>query len=175
MSGAPVHPGRGGTVAIVTGASSGVGRALVFELTRRGCGVVVVYLRDQEAAEAVVDGVHAAGGTALAVRADLTDDFDVQRIFDETIVTFGVLDIVVHAARRGAREVLEQAARRLRRGGLVLSVSALSAPAPALADELHARDVTVNGLAPGLEPPGPDHELTRLVRLLDQWWQGSGR
>ncbi len=174
MSGPPRHDTSASTVAIVTGASRGPGSELVGELARRGCAVVVVYLRDQAAAEAVVDGVHAAGGTALAVRADLVDELDVERLFDETTVALGAADLVVHAARCGTPVVLRQAARRLRDGGAVVSVAGPGAVGPALAEALRARRISVNGMAPGLEPPGPDHGVAELVALVDRWRGGPG-
>src|SRR6185312_5759928 len=85
-----------GRVAIVTGGSRGVGRATIGRLAARGYSVVVDYLHDQRAAEATVETVLAGRGTAMAVRADVTDDLDVQRLFAETIVAFGCVDVVVH-------------------------------------------------------------------------------
>jgi NAD(P)-dependent dehydrogenase (short-subunit alcohol dehydrogenase family) len=93
-----LHRPRGGTAAVLTGATCGLGRELVHVLTRRDLAVVVAYLRDASAADAVVDEVLAAGGSALAVRADLTDPIDVERLFDETEAAFGAVDVVVHAA-----------------------------------------------------------------------------
>jgi 3-oxoacyl-[acyl-carrier protein] reductase len=116
---AATHPAY--TVAIVTGGCSCAGRELASELARRGYAVVVVYLRDQAAAEGVVDSIRAAGGTALTVRADVTDELDVERLFDETAAALGGVDVVVHAARRGAPIVLGQAARRIREGGAIVS------------------------------------------------------
>jgi 3-oxoacyl-[acyl-carrier protein] reductase len=153
-------------VAIITGGSRGAGRGLARELTSRGHAVVVVYLRDQHAAEAVVEDILTAGGTALAIRADVTDALDVERLFDETAAVFGGVDVVVHAARGGTSIVNEQAARRLPQGGAIFSVSTAEAITPALAHELRARDITVNGLAPGLESPGADHDAAELIALL---------
>jgi 3-oxoacyl-[acyl-carrier protein] reductase len=166
-------PGSAGTVAIITGGSWGAGLEVVNELAGRGYSVVMVYLRDQRAAEAVVEDILAAGGTALAVRADVTDELDVERLFDETAATFGGIDAVVHAERRGTFVVNERAALRLRRGGAIVSISTAEAIAPALACELRARDITVNGLAPGLEPPGADHDAAELVGLLERSRRGT--
>jgi 3-oxoacyl-[acyl-carrier protein] reductase len=82
-----------GEVAIVT-----VGPAsaeLARELARRGYAVVVVYLRDQAGAEAVVDEILAEHGAALAVRADVADELDVERLLEETTAAFGSVDLVV--------------------------------------------------------------------------------
>ena len=157
------------SVAIITGGSWGPGRELASRLSGRGDAVVVVYLGDQGEAEAVVEEILHASGTAVAVRADLTDELDVERLFEETTAAFGPVDVVVHAARRGSSFLYRQAARSLRQGGAILSVSSADAIAPDLARELRARGITVNGLAPGLEPPGRDHEVGALVALLDRW------
>jgi 3-oxoacyl-[acyl-carrier protein] reductase len=109
------------SVAIVTGGSWDARRELAAELARRGYTVVVGYLRDQRAAEAVVEAILAAGGTALAVRADITDELDVERLFGETAAAFGRIDVVVHADRRGAGVVYAQAARD---GGAIVGITA---------------------------------------------------
>jgi 3-oxoacyl-[acyl-carrier protein] reductase len=116
---ADVH--RTDAVAIVTGGSSGIGRELALELAGRDYAVALVYARDQGRAEAVVDELLAAGGTALAIRADITDELDVERLFDETIAAFGAVDLVVHAAPAAPGLVDAQAAVRLRPGGAIVS------------------------------------------------------
>jgi 3-oxoacyl-[acyl-carrier protein] reductase len=156
-------------VAIVTGGSSGVGREILQRLAGRGYAVVVVYVRDQSKAEAVVDEILGSNGTALAVRADVTDDLDVERLFDETTAAFDGVDVVVHTGVRGSAAVNREAARRLRHGGAIVSVASSDAISPVLARELRARDITVNGLVPGLEPPGSSHRVADLVEFLDQW------
>ena len=161
-------------VAIVTGGSCGIGREVARKLAGRGYAVVVVYVRDQGEAEAAVEEILAANGTALAVRADVTDDLDVERLFDETTAAFGNADVVVHTAVRGTSVVNQQAARRLRHGGAIVNVSSSEAVAPAVAGALGARDITVNGLAPGVEPPGADHDAADLVALLDRWRGSPG-
>jgi 3-oxoacyl-[acyl-carrier protein] reductase len=161
-------------VAIVTGGSCGGGRELARELAGRGYAVVVVYLRDQGGAETAVDEILAANGTALAVRADVADELDVERLFDETTAAFGGVDVVVHTAMRGTAVVYQQAARQLRPGSAIVSVSSSDAIAPAVAHQLRARDVTVNGLAAGLEAPGANHGVADLVAFLDRWRRRPG-
>jgi 3-oxoacyl-[acyl-carrier protein] reductase len=156
-------------VAIITGGSCGIGREIAQKLVNRGYAVVVVYLRDQGEAEAAVEEILAANGTALAVRADLTDELDIERLFDETTAAFGGVDVVVHTAVRGTSVVNRQAARQLRHGGAIVNVSSSEPITPVVAHELGARNITVNGLAPGLEPPGADHDIAELVALLDRW------
>ena len=165
----PTDPTSSHAVAIVTGGSCGTGRAIARKLATRGYAVVVVYLRDQAEAEAAVEEILAVGGTAIAVRADVVDELDVERLFDETTTAVGGVDVVVHTVLRGTSVVNQQAARQLRRGGAIISVSSSEAITPVLADELRARDITVNGVAPGLEPPGAQHDIADLIALLDPW------
>jgi NAD(P)-dependent dehydrogenase (short-subunit alcohol dehydrogenase family) len=84
-------------VAIVTGGSRGLGRAITLELAGRGYAVVVSYTRNQSAADGAVEEVLAANGSAVAVRGDIADEFDVERLFAESAETFGGVDVVVHA------------------------------------------------------------------------------
>jgi 3-oxoacyl-[acyl-carrier protein] reductase len=88
-------------VAIVTDGSHGAGREIASMLASRGYAVVVVYLWDQSEAEAAVEEIVAAGGTALTVRADVADELDVERMLDETKAAFGGVDVVVYTALRG--------------------------------------------------------------------------
>ena len=156
-------------VAIVTGGSSQTGGDVARGLASPAWAIVVVYLEHQSRAEATVARIIAAEGTTVAVRADLADDLDVKRLFTESIAAFGGVDVVVHTAVRGTAVVNQQAARRLRPGSAIVNVSSSEVIAPAIARELEARDITVNGLAPGLEPPGADHDAADLVALLDRW------
>src|SRR3954453_866480 len=171
--GVPARVGRGARptdpVAIVIGGSWAAGRAIAGTLPSRGYAVIVVYLRDSGAAESAVEEILAAHGTALAVRADVTDELDVERGFTETATAFGGVDVVVHAALRGVSIVDRQAARRLRHGGAIVNVSSSDPIAPDLAEELRARDITVNGLTPGLEAPGADRDTAELVAILERW------
>ena len=76
-------------VAIVTGGSRGIGQATARRLAAGGYAVVVNYLHDQRAAELTVEAILAGHGDAMAVRADVADDLDVQRLFAETITALG--------------------------------------------------------------------------------------
>jgi 3-oxoacyl-[acyl-carrier protein] reductase len=162
-------------VAIVTGGSRGAGREMARKLASRHYAVVVVYLRDQGEADAAVEEILSAGGTAVAIRADVDDELDVERLFTETAAAFGGVDVVVHTAMRGTSLVNQQAARQLRHGGAIIDVSNAEAIAPALADALRARDITVNGVAPGLECPGAQHDVADLIVLLDRWRGSPGK
>jgi 3-oxoacyl-[acyl-carrier protein] reductase len=104
---------RAQAVAIVTGGSSEFGGDVARTLAGRGFAIVVVYLDDQDRADATVDAVFAAGSAAVAVRADLADELDVRRLFDETIAVFGAVDVVVDTTSPPASVLRRQAEDRL--------------------------------------------------------------
>ena len=85
-------------VVLITGASSGVGAALASKLSAMGARVVVNYSRSAEAAEAVVAQVLAAGGQAIAIQADVSEEADCKRLVAATIEHFGQLDMLVNNA-----------------------------------------------------------------------------
>ena len=87
-----------GRIALVTGASRGIGRAIALRLAREGVSVVVNYAGNAEAAHRVVADVERSGGKAIAVQADVSKFADVTRLFDVTIEQFGRLDILVNNA-----------------------------------------------------------------------------
>lgn len=82
-------------VALVTGASSGLGAGAARALAAAGAAVVVNYNSQAEPAERLVEEIRAAGGKAIAVGADVSKEDDVERLFATTIETFGALDILV--------------------------------------------------------------------------------
>jgi 3-oxoacyl-[acyl-carrier protein] reductase len=135
-----------GKVALITGASRGIGRAIAERLSRDGAAVVVNYARNADAAGNVVAEIEAAGGQAFAVQADVGRVSEVVRLFDETIAHFGKLDILVNNAGimcnkpisavteeefdrvfavnvKGTFFACQQAATRLAEGGRILNFS----------------------------------------------------
>jgi 3-oxoacyl-[acyl-carrier protein] reductase len=82
-------------VALVTGASSGIGAATARLLAARGMRVVVNYLSSREAAEAVAADINAAGGHAMAIQADVRDAASVQALVDRVAAAWGGIDVVV--------------------------------------------------------------------------------
>jgi NAD(P)-dependent dehydrogenase (short-subunit alcohol dehydrogenase family) len=94
-----------GSVALVTGATSGIGREIALELGRAGCRVAVNYLDD---AVGATDVVAEMGGGAFAVQADVGNPADVERIFAEVALRWGRIDILVNnAAVQTAGPLLE--------------------------------------------------------------------
>jgi 3-oxoacyl-[acyl-carrier protein] reductase len=85
-------------VAIVTGASRGIGRAIAEELAAQGARVVVNYHANAAAAAEVVAGITEAGGTAVAVQADVSDFDAAQELVKTAVDTFGQIDILVNNA-----------------------------------------------------------------------------
>jgi glucose 1-dehydrogenase len=85
-------------VAIVTGSSSGIGRAIAIELASQGAAVLINFHKGEEQAHAVKAECEAAGGRAHVVGADVSVIADIQRLVDETVATFGQLDIMVNNA-----------------------------------------------------------------------------
>lgn len=135
-----------GKIALVTGASRGIGRAIAERLARDGAAVAVNYASHLADAEAVVAAVKSAGGSAHAIQADIARVPEVVRLFDETIAHFGRLDILVNNAGimfcksvsattepefdrifainvKGLFFACQQAATRLAEGGRIINLS----------------------------------------------------
>jgi 3-oxoacyl-[acyl-carrier protein] reductase len=133
-------------VAIVTGGSRGIGRAVTERLAADGLAVVVGYASNDSEAESAVGAVEAAGGKAVAVRADVADEVAVKTLFDTAERQYGGIDVVVNAAGvmileplaeldldhldrtyrtnvRGTFVVGREAANRVRSGGAIINFS----------------------------------------------------
>jgi len=133
-------------IAIVTGASRGIGRAVAKRLAQDGFGVVVNYLSNASEAEQVESEIQRIGGNAIAVKADVANQADVERLFEETMKKFGSVDVVVNNSGimslspigksdvelfdkvistnlRGTFLVLAQAAQHLAAGGRIIAFS----------------------------------------------------
>jgi len=87
-----------GKVAVVTGASKGIGASIAIHLAAEGATVVVNYATSRQGADRVVAEIGKTGGKALAVQADVSKQSDVKRLFDETIKAFKRVDLLVNNA-----------------------------------------------------------------------------
>lgn len=98
-----------GKVAIVTGASKGIGAGITRLFAQSGASVVVNYATSEEAAHALVAEIEGAGGKAVAIQADFSKTADIRRLFEESKRAFGTLDILVNNAGVYAFGPLESA------------------------------------------------------------------
>jgi NAD(P)-dependent dehydrogenase (short-subunit alcohol dehydrogenase family) len=146
------------TVVIVTGGSSGTGREVARGLANWGWAIVVVYLEHQRSAEATVAEILAAEGRTVAVRADLTDELDVQRLFAESVASFGGVDAVAHTTADSAVLLYRYVARHVRAGGVIVSLRAAEQMTAEVARQLRER-----GIAVGTAPPGA------MLSFLEEW------
>lgn len=87
-----------GKVAVVTGASKGIGASIARHLAAEGAAVVANYSSSQAGAQKVVDEITSSGGKAVAVQADVSKKADIERLFAETLKTYGRLDVLVNNA-----------------------------------------------------------------------------
>ncbi|MFF9324957.1 SDR family oxidoreductase [Streptomyces sp. NPDC014776] len=133
-------------VALVTGGSGGIGKAVVEKLAADGFAVGVHYAGNKAKAEALVEQITADGGQAVAVGGDVADEQAMEAAFEDVESAFGGVDVVVNTAGimllapiaelnlddldrmhrtniRGTFVVSQQAARRVRRGGAIINVS----------------------------------------------------
>jgi short chain dehydrogenase len=149
-------------VAIVTGGSSRAGCDAARELAGWDWPIVLVYLEDQSQAEATAAEIISAGGTTVAVRADLADALDVERIFTESTAAFGSVDVVLHTTTDSPAALYLCAARHVSRRGLIVSTRGAEAPAPQVASLLREREIRV-------EHGPPDAALG----LLEKWRQNA--
>lgn len=127
-------------VAIVTGASRGIGRAIAERFARDGLTVVVNYARSAGDADAVVDGINVRGGRAFALQADIGSLPDVRRLVCETVERFGRLDVLVNnAAIAPMKQAIDVTAEELN------AVFAVNSHGPFLAMQEAARVLPEGG------------------------------
>jgi len=133
-------------IALVTGASRGIGAAVAKRLARDGFTVVVNYAGSAQAAENVVRDIEAAGGQAISAQGDVSKAADVRRLFDTVDEVYGGMDVLVNNAGvmqlapiaelteedydrlfdinvKGSFNTMREAAQRLRKGGRIVNFS----------------------------------------------------
>jgi len=171
-----------GKVAIVTGASNGIGRAIAERLAQDGATVVVNYSKSAESAKQVVNNIEAGGGKAMAVHADVSQAIEARRLVKDTVVTLGRLDILVNNAgmfmykplietteeefdsmfalnAKGPYFALQEAAKVMNEGGRIVNIStdgthSAFAGATAYLGSKGALEQFTKGLAHELAPKG---------------------
>ncbi|HSD75682.1 MAG TPA: SDR family oxidoreductase [Steroidobacteraceae bacterium] len=94
----PAQKLLGGQTALVTGASSGIGKAIAMALGEAGADIVVNFVSGEDAAQELVSSIRKFGGRAMAVRADVSSEEQVDSMFRTTIEEFGTVDILVNNA-----------------------------------------------------------------------------
>lgn len=135
-----------GKIALVTGSSRGIGRAIAERLSCEGASVAINYVNNSNSAREVVAGIETAGGAAIALQGDVSKLEDIKGLFDQTIKHFGRLDVLINNAGirisknvadikeaefdrlfainvKGTFFACQQAARRLSDGGKIINVS----------------------------------------------------
>jgi 3-oxoacyl-[acyl-carrier protein] reductase len=140
----------GGKVAMVTGGSRGIGAAIAKRLAREGASVAITYASAQQKADEVVRAIRAAGGRALAIRADSGDPGAVKSAVQETVRAFGRIDVLVNNAGiavvapveqfsledfdrmvavnvRGVFAAAQEASRHMKEGGRIITIGSVNA------------------------------------------------
>ncbi len=138
--------GHSEKVAIVTGASRGIGASIAKRLAADGFAVVVNYASNVRAAKKVVEEIEQAGGKAVTAQADVSDAVAVARMFEESEVAFGGIDVLINNAGilrlasiaevddaqidtiiainlKGSINTMREASRRMRDGGRIINLS----------------------------------------------------
>ncbi|MEH1788066.1 MAG: SDR family oxidoreductase [Nostoc sp.] len=159
-----------GKVAIITGASRGIGRAIALKLGGDGASIVVNYAGNAGKAQEVVAEIEKLGVGAIAIQADISKVPDIQRLFEQTLERFGKVDILVNNAGIAFYKPItcQQAAQHMSEGGRIINFSssttvmmlptysayvatkgAVEQITRVLAKELGTKAIAVNVISPG--------------------------
>jgi 3-oxoacyl-[acyl-carrier protein] reductase len=149
-------------VAIVTGASKGIGAGIAIALGNAGASVVVNYASGKSDADDVVSKIQVLGGKAIALQADMSKSDDVKQLFEQTVAEFGMVDILVNNAGVAVFEMIDdltedafhkqfninvlgyllaaqQAVKIMgKRGGSIINISSILSTDPYLASSVYA-------------------------------------
>jgi len=135
-----------GKVALITGGSRGIGRAIAERLGRDGASVAIGYVARKEKAAEVVGSIEESGGRAIAVKADIAKVAEIKQLFKKTLTQFGKIDILVNSAGiriskmavditendynrlfdinlKGTFFACQEAAQRMENGGRIINIS----------------------------------------------------
>ncbi|MEM8859015.1 MAG: 3-oxoacyl-ACP reductase family protein [Chloroflexota bacterium] len=158
-----------GKVALITGASRGIGASIAKRFAAEGAKVVVNYRSSSEKAAALVNEIAALGGTATAIQADISKPADVKNLVDQTVQAFNQVDILVNNAGWGALKPLseitfdlikshfdlnvvglifatQQAAQHMPSGGRIINISSIAAKGGPTGGVYSASKAAVNAL-----------------------------
>ncbi len=173
-----------GKIAVITGASRGIGRAVAIRLAEEGADVVVNYHRDHESASTLARELIGRGRRAVTVQADVSDPAQTGRLMDEAVERLGGLDILVSNAgveyfaplaeitpedfdrvfatnTRGQLFAAQHAARHLGAGGRILLMSSVSAHKPVFDHAVYAASkAAVEAIALNLAPELAERGIT---------------
>ncbi|GAA0404764.1 SDR family oxidoreductase [Cocleimonas flava] len=134
------------SIAIVTGASRGIGAAIAKQLSQDGFAVIINYIGDREAADQVVFDIETSGGRAHAIKADVSNPTEVTKLFDKTINVVGIPNVLVNSAGimmlaplgdsddelfdrtiavnlKGTFNTMREASKRFENGGRIINLS----------------------------------------------------
>ncbi len=140
-----------GKVALITGASRGIGRATATLFGREGASVIVNYATRADAAEEVVQTIQDGGAEAVAVKADVSDRTDVETMVGESIDRFGSIDILVNNAgillHGNVMTMNEEELDRMIAVNVKGIVNCVQVVAPKMADQGHGKIVNISSLA----------------------------
>jgi NAD(P)-dependent dehydrogenase (short-subunit alcohol dehydrogenase family) len=173
-----------GQAAVVTGASKGIGKAIALALAQAGARVVMA-ARGRDELERAAKEVEAAGGTAVAVPADVTDMGQVQALIDRTVAEFGSMDILVNNA--GAAPFMSSLAdirlegfEKYFRVNFMGAVYCTKAATPVLLGQGHGCVLNIASVAGFIATPGEAYygaakaALIQFTRTMAREWASSG-
>jgi len=159
-------PDLAGKVVLVTGASRGIGEAVALGFASAGA-LLVLASRKIEGVSAVAETIKSQGGEALAVACHTGKASDVEALAARAKQTFGGVDVVVHTVSSRAADIVNrEAARHLRDGGAIVSLSSAAEALPRLAVELRERDITVNTVSLALDRPCVPERVADVIAYL---------
>lgn len=139
-------------VVLITGASTGIGKATAIEFGKSGAKVVVNYNNSRAEAEDAVEIIKTLGGVAVAVQADVTKSMDIKKLVDETLEAFGTIDVLVNNAgglleRRNIMDMDEDLWDRVMNLNFKSIYTVTQAVVPVMLEKGHGRIVNVTSIA----------------------------
>jgi 3-oxoacyl-[acyl-carrier protein] reductase len=170
-----------GKVAVVTGASKGIGAAIAKALSAAGAGVVVNYSSSKEGADRVVADIKAKGGRGIAVRGDVAKAGDMRQLFEQTETTFHKLDVLVNNAGvykfQSLEEVTEDEFSREFNvnvlGTILATREAVKRFGPNGGSIINISSVASKGIAKGAVYSGTKAAIDAITRGRPSWVRGK--